>query len=287
MLCAVGDLIEDVVCLLATELHHASDTASRIVRARGGSAANVAAFAALTGSPSRFVGCIGDDDLGRRLCDALAASGVDVRVQTRGRTGSIIVLVHHDGQRSMLTDRGSAADLGPIDPGVLDGIEVLHVPTYSLTNDPTATSTLGLIAEAKRRGILVSIDASSESVLVDFDVDRYRTLIAGIQPDVLLCNEDEARVLDVERTTGLEGAALTVVKHGPQPVVTFADGVRDEFDVALVATVLDSTGAGDAFAAGFLPEYVRSRSLRAAVDAGHRVASRALASAGATLGEQP
>jgi sugar/nucleoside kinase (ribokinase family) len=287
MLCAVGDLIEDVVCLLATELHHASDTPSRIVRARGGSAANVASFAALTGSPARFVGCVGDDELGRRLCDALAADGVDVRVQTRGRTGSIIVLVHDDGQRSMLTDRGSAADLGPVDTEALNGVTVLHVPTYSLTAEPTATSTLGLIAEAQRRGIPVSIDASSESVLVDFDVPSYRDLIARTTPDILLCNEDEARVLDVEATGGVPGAALTVVKHGAQPVVTFSGAVREEFPVPPVVAVLDTTGAGDAFAAGFLPAWVRDHNLRTAVDAGHRVATRALAAAGATLGEQP
>lgn len=287
MLCAVGDLIEDVVCLLDTELHRASDTPSRIVRARGGSAANVASFAALTGSPSRFVGCVGADDLGRRLCDSLAADGVDVRVQTRGRTGSIIVLVHDDGQRSMLTDRGSAADLGPIDPAVLNDVTVLHVPTYSLTAEPTATSTLGLIAEAQRRGIPVSIDASSESVLVDFDVRRYRDLIARTAPDILLCNEDEARVLEVEASGGVPGARLTVVKHGAQPVVTFSGAVREEFPVPPVAVVLDTTGAGDAFAAGFLPAWVRDRNLRAAVDAGHRMATRALGAPGATLGEQP
>ncbi len=287
MLCTVGDLIEDVVCLLEAELHHGSDTASRIVRTRGGSAANVASFTALTGTASRFVGCVGDDSLGARLCAALAADGVDVCVQQRGRTGSIIVLVHHDGQRSMLTDRGAASELGPINPDVLDGVKVLHVPTYSLTAEPTATSTLTLIATAKQRGILVSIDASSESVLVDFPVTRYQELMSRIQPDVLLCNEDEARVLDIETSSGMAGVALTVVKHGPNPVVAFVDGTRTEFAVTQSAVVLDTTGAGDAFAAGFLPAYVQSRDIRAAVDAGHHVASRALASPGATLGVQP
>jgi sugar/nucleoside kinase (ribokinase family) len=287
MLCAVGDLIEDVVCLLEAELHHASDTASRIIRTRGGSAANVASFAALSGSPSRFVGCIGSDDLGQRLVDSLAADGVDVRVHTRGRTGSIIVLVHHDGQRSMITDRGAASELGPVDPSMLDDVTVLHVPTYSLTLDPTAASCLALIAEAQRRDIAISIDASSESVLIDFDLARYRDLVARIQPDVLLCNEDEARVLNVEQSNGMPGVALTVVKHGPRPVVTFANGVRNEFAVAPVDTVLDTTGAGDAFAAGFLPDYVRWRDLRRSIDAGHRVATRALAAPGATLGDQP
>lgn len=285
MLCAVGDLIEDVVCLLDAELHHASDTTSRILRTRGGSAANVASFAARTGSPSRFVGCVGDDDLGTRLCDALAADGVDVRVQRRGRTGSIIVLVHHDGQRSMLTDRGAAGDLGPVDLDVLNGVTVLHVPTYSLTTGATATSVEALIAAAHERNIVVSIDASSESVLVDFPVAQYRDLIARLQPDILLCNEDEARTLAVDESHGVRGAALTVVKHGADPVVTYTDDVRAEFAVTPVAHVLDTTGAGDAFAAGFLPAWVHTRDLRNAVDAGHRVATRALTSPGATLGD--
>jgi sugar/nucleoside kinase (ribokinase family) len=284
MLCAVGDLIEDVVCLLDSELHHASDTTSQILRTRGGSAANVASFAALTGSPARFVGCVGDDDLGQRLCDALSHAGVDVRVQRRGRTGSIIVLVHHDGQRSMLTDRGAAANLECVSADVLDGVSVLHVPTYSLTAEPTASSTLSLIAEARQRGITVSVDASSESVLLEYPIDRYREVIEQIQPDVLLCNEDEARALDVEKHNGVAGARLTIVKHGPAPVVVFAEGSARAFPVAPVPHVLDTTGAGDAFAAGFLPAWVQSGDLRAAIDAGHRVATRALAAPGATLG---
>ena len=285
MLCVVGDLIEDVVCLLDSELHHGSDTASRIIRTRGGSAANVASFAALTGSPSRFVGCVGDDDLGKRLCAALARDGVDVQAQLRGHTGSIIVLVHHDGQRSMLTDRASAADLGPIDIDVLDGVTALHVPTYSLIADPTARATIDLITEARQRGILVSIDASSESVLVNFGIDRYRNLLTHLAPDVLLCNEDEARVLDV--ASGVPGVELIVVKNGPRPVVVHVDDAHKTFAIAPVANVRDTTGAGDAFAAGFLPAYTESRNLALAIEAGHRVASRVLESPGATLDTRP
>ena len=93
MLCTIGDLVEDVVVWLNTELNIGSDTESVIRRTRGGSAANVSMFAALTGSPSRFIGQVGHDRLGSQLCEVLRDSGVDVQVISDGRTGSIVVLV--------------------------------------------------------------------------------------------------------------------------------------------------------------------------------------------------
>jgi len=111
VLCTIGDLVEDVVVWLNTELNFGSDTESVIRRTRGGSAANVSMFAALTRTPSRFIGQVGHDRLGSHLCEVLRDSGVDVQVIADGRTGSIVVLVQPNGQRSFLTDRGVASHL--------------------------------------------------------------------------------------------------------------------------------------------------------------------------------
>src|SRR5688572_17833675 len=112
MLCAVGDLVEDVVVLLDGPPARGTDTTARISRHRGGSAANVAVAAAAASREkrARFVGHVGADDLGDRLLAELAAAGVDLAVTRGGHTGSIVVLVDPDGERTMLTDRGASPD---------------------------------------------------------------------------------------------------------------------------------------------------------------------------------
>jgi len=284
VLCTIGDLVEDVVVWLSTELNIGSDTESVIRRTRGGSAANVSMFAALTGTPSRFIGQVGHDRLGSQLCEVLRDSGVDVQVISDGRTGSIVVLVQPNGQRSFLTDRGVASHLAHFDATLMNGVSILHVPTYSLTDEPLASTCLQYIKASRANGALISIDASSSSVLTQYGTDRYRALIQSLSPDVFLCNEDEAAVLGLGGNLPMAGAVLTVIKQGPLPVIAVQhNGTTTEVAVSPVANIVDTTGAGDAFAAGFLPHYAQTKSINDAVAHGHAVASRVLQSPGATL----
>ncbi|MEY3112347.1 MAG: hypothetical protein RIT23_1478 [Actinomycetota bacterium] len=269
---------------LGEPTHHASDTPSRIERTRGGSAANVAFFAAATGSPARFIGQVGDDRLGEQLIDVLRATGVDVVARRNGRTGSVVVLVQQDGERTMLTDRGSAPDLDTVEPSVLDGVSALHVPMYSLTSGRLAQTASALISAAHDRNIVVSIDASSTSVLEAFGIAQSLDLIARLQPSVLLCNEDEARVLGLDALP--RSVEVLVIKRGSRPVLVIDATGRREISIQPAARVVDTTGAGDAFAAGFLTSLTKDRNVDDAVLAGHALAVRALSSPGATLGAQ-
>ena len=288
MLCTIGDLIEDVVVWLNGELKNqidiGSDTDSIIVRTRGGSAANVAMFGALTGTPSRFIGQVGNDNLGEQLCASLRGSGVDVCTEARGRTGSIVVVVQPNGQRTFLTDRGVASDLSVFDAQHLAGVSIVHVPTYSLAHDPLATTAIQYIRAARASGALISIDASSTSVLRDYGISRYSELIASIAPDVFLCNNDEAALLNIDSARPMPGVELTVIKRGALPVTAItAAGVVTEVAIPPVAKIVDTTGAGDAFAAGFLPVYATSRNIKDSITNGNLIASRVLRSPGATL----
>ena len=281
MLCTLGDLIEDVVVWLGEPTHHASDTPSRIERTRGGSAANVAYFAAATGIPSRFVGQVGADHLGDHLVDSLRQAGVDVIAHQGGRTGSVVVIVQPGGERTMLTDRGSAVDLDAVNASVLDGVHTLHVPMYSLTTGRLSSTARTLIALAHERRITVSIDASSASVLESYGINAVLRLFGELAPRVLLCNEDEAQVLGL--TKAPQGIDTVIVKRGSRPVrIMDSSGVR-EIALAPIPHVVDTTGAGDAFAAGFLGAWASGRTTDEAVLAGHALAIRALGSAGATL----
>jgi sugar/nucleoside kinase (ribokinase family) len=284
VLCTIGDLIEDVVVWLNDELNIGSDTDSIIVRTRGGSAANVAMFGALTGTPSRFIGQVGNDNLGEQLCASLRGSGVDVCTVAEGRTGSIVVVVQPNGERTFLTDRGVASDLSVFDASHLAGVSIVHVPTYSLALDPLATTAVQYIRAARAAGALISIDASSTSVLRDYGIDHYSDLIASLAPDVFLCNNDEAVLLNVDSAHPMSGAALTVIKRGALPVTAVtAAGAVTEVATPPVANIVDTTGAGDAFAAGFLPVYATSHDIAHAIEHGHALASRVLRSPGATL----
>jgi len=284
VLCTIGDLVEDVVVWLNTELNFGSDTESVIRRTRGGSAANVSMFAALTGTPSRFIGQVGHDRLGSHLCEVLRDSGVDVQVISDGRTGSIVVLVQPNGQRSFLTDRGVASHLAHFDATLMNDVSILHIPTYSLADEPLAATCVQYVNTARTTGALISIDASSSSVLKQYGTDRYRALIESLKPEVFLCNEDEAAALGLGAKRPMTGAALTVIKQGPLPVIAVQhDGTTTEVAVTPVANIVDTTGAGDAFASGFLPHFAKTKEITNAVAQGHAVASRVLQSPGATL----
>jgi sugar/nucleoside kinase (ribokinase family) len=284
VLCTIGDLIEDVVVWLNGELNIGSDTDSVIVRTRGGSAANVAMFGALAGTPSRFIGQVGSDNLGEQLCASLRASGVDVCTVAEGRTGSIVVIVQPNGERTFLTDRGVASDLSVFDAAHLAGVSVVHVPTYSLAIDPLATTAVQYIRAARAAGALISIDASSTAVLRDYGVDPYAALIASIAPDVFLCNSDEAELLNIDSAHPMHDADLTVIKRGALPVTAItASGAATEVVPPSVANIVDTTGAGDAFAAGFLPAYLSTRNIADAITHGNSIAARVLRSPGATL----
>lgn len=285
MLCAVGDLIEDVVVQLRDHIQPDSDTPATIVRRRGGSAANVAYFAAKLAGKSRFVGCVGTDPLGDSLIVQLTQHGVDVRGERRGRTGSIVVLATTDGVRTMLTDRGNATDLAMSDSSWLNDVTTLHLPLYSFSHEPMSAVVHTLIHEAHTRGIVVSVDLSSVTLITQLGAPAVQRLLTDVGPDVLFCTHAEAQAVGVN-AQHLHGARLVAVKDGINPVVVFGDGLPEaSFPVRPVGNVVDGTGAGDAFAAAFLTAHARKTPLADCITTAQSVAARVVTRAGATLEE--
>ena len=270
MLAVVGDLLEDIVVRIGTPPALGTDTPAHIVRRRGGSAANVAACAALYGAAVRFIGCVGEDELGEWLVSNLLADGVDVRVQRRGRTGSVVVLVDPDGERTMLPDRAAATELVDVDRAWLDGVTWLHLPSYSLLSEPIGTTVRELVAALRRARGRLSIDVSSVGVVRAYGVDRYGELLVELSPDVVFANDPESVLLSDEPST------LTIVKDGPRPVRVRGCPEPYEVDVPPLPDVADSTGAGDAFAAGYLASAIRGGSVRESVTSAIEHAARHL-----------
>lgn len=278
MLCCIGDLVEDVVVRLSSDIALRTDTDVAIYRRRGGSAANVAAEAARWGAASRFVGMVGSDATGAALVEQMRVAGVDTRVRRRGRTGTIVVLVEPGGERSMLPDRGASIDLEEVALKDLDGITWLHVPAYSLVVEPLASAAIGAIDFVRSTGGTVSIDASSTAIIERIGIGSFMDLLSSLNPNVVFCNEEEGALLGVERTNGLPGVGLTVVKAGSRPADAYQEGSLIATVPAIVVDdVRDTTGAGDAFAAGFITAAMVSQDVASAMTSGHQLAARVLA----------
>lgn len=241
MIVTLGDLLLDVIVRLEQPLAEGADANAVTRLGPGGQAANVAAWVAELGGGARFVGKRADDEAGETAARALARYGVDVRGPVvEGRTGTIVSLVDVEGSRTMASDRGVAPDLraDELDPAWLEGCEHLHLPGYSLLRAPIDEAALAAAALVPR----LSVDLSSWSAIRDFGPERFRARLEALRPGIVFANEDEERILG-----GPLPGCTWIVKRGARGA-SFA-GVELP---ARPVRALDTTGAGDALAAGYL-----------------------------------
>lgn len=280
----VGDLINDIVVVPNEEPRLDTDTLSSVRQVGGGSAANTAAWIGYLGGKCRFVGRAGKDAVGHHTA-LLKRHGVRATIQgdkTRP-TGSIVLLV--DGERrTMFTERGANVALD-CDAVAIGGAKWLHLTGYSLFGAvDEGASFARLVARA---GVPISITIGSTGFIADYGVERFRAAIAGVT--VVFANLAEGRLL-----TGLDEPAdvadalaaefpVVALTLGSEGVILVTEGAPPIQLAIEVAPMVDPTGAGDAFAAGFLLEWVRSGDAVAAVR--HGVA--AAASAVSVIGARP
>jgi sugar/nucleoside kinase (ribokinase family) len=280
----LGDVMVDVVTRLSGPVAPGSDSPARIAFEGGGQAANTAAWLAVAGAPVALVARVGDDAAGRAAVAELEALGVEVRavVDRERPTGTCVVLVAADGERTMFPDAGANTGLAAADvhDDLLEHGSHLHVAGYALLRGGSREAALSAVERAGPAGMTVSVDPSSAALLSD----GPRRLGKGV--GLLLPNALEATTL-----TGLDdplAAARALCESFPEVVVKlgeegalWTDGAELIRAGAEQADVVDTTGAGDAFAAGLLAARLRGEGVPETLSAGCSLAARAIATAGA------
>jgi sugar/nucleoside kinase (ribokinase family) len=238
-ICTIGDLILDVVVLPNAPLAADADTPATIRFAAGGQAANVAAWASALGASSRLI-CARGTDISSRLAAAeLARHGVEIcGPVVEGRGGVVVSVRDAHNQRTMASDRGVASQLDPseLDRSWVESCDVLHVSGYCLLREPMAAAAIKAAGLARR----VTVDLASAHDIEILGAERFAALLEDIGPELVFATESErAAVPDFDTNW--------VIKYGARGA-SFPEGRYPAPPVAAV----DTTGAGDALAAGYL-----------------------------------
>jgi ribokinase len=285
----------DVVLVPKRRLESGTDVPGRIALVQGGSAANTARWLGRLGARVSLISAVGRDAAGRALVDAIRGDGVTPRiVRVAGaRTGRIGVLVVPGGQRSFVADRGAADRLAPDDLRAdwFAEADAVHLPVYSLLGMPLGDAGRRAIELGRAAGAAVSIDLASIGPLLDGGRRAARLLIETAAPDVIFATAAEADAFlgGQPKDRLLDYAPIAIVKRGAKgaTVLARAGDRRQRFEVATAHVVaVDTTGAGDAFDAGFLVGWFQARAaglppaaaLHRAALAGHDAAARQLTS---------
>ena len=237
----------------------------------GGSAANTLAGLAALGQRCGFIGQVAADQLGQVFAHDMTALGVDFTTRTREGeppTARCLILVTPDGQRTMNTFLGASQYLpaSALDEAMIADADILYLEGYLW--DPAEPRA------AMRRAIEVSRGAGrkiaftlSDAFVIDRHGDDFRALIAAGQIDILFANEVEVSALTGEADFEAAVAKLApqvpllVVTRGAHGAIGVTGGTRTEVAAEPIDNVVDTTGAGDLFAAGFLSGFVQGRSI--------------------------
>ncbi len=310
MIVSIGDVMIDAYFQVPDHRNPRTDTHGRVELAAGGSAANFAVWVARHGRMSGLIGCVGDDFLGRGLAAELEAEGVCPYLtfdpDPECGTGRVGVIVAANGERDMICDRRANTRLSPEDipEEVVAGAKWLHVSGYAFLEKSPAKAVRRGIDIAREAGVPVSIDPAAYSFIQALGRQAFLELCSGAT--VILPNLDEGRAMtglgrpeDVAaclldhfpvvglklggdgclgmarqwtRMAGMTGAGARAGEKGPQATVRFA---------AAPTQVVDTTGAGDAFDAGFVIEYSRGAGLAASLARGNEMGARAVSKMGA------
>lgn len=282
----IGDLALDVIAQLKESINYGNDTASRISTHPGGQAANVSTWITRTHSRAQLVARVGNDPVGFALISDLDKYGVEhMNLMRSGRpTGVVVILVDANGERTMFPDNGANADLEVNDLPPLSDIDGAYLSGYALLDFRSRGAVIAMIKAVKAAGIPIFFDPTTTGAMKIVSRDEVLSWVALM--DGILLNAEEALYLG--DSSDIEVAEKNLTKFTPLVVIKLgsrgAMAVFNDESVrvpAVTTNVVDTTGAGDSFAAGFIPKWLETHDLEQALSAGTSLAAKCVATVGA------
>ncbi|MEJ7799288.1 MAG: sugar kinase [Ilumatobacter sp.] len=267
-LCVLGDFAWDVLIRTNNELLVGGDTFGEVVLMPGGSAANVAVWAARCGLGTRFVGKIGRDRMGEMAVENLDDEGVEHHLveSDSNVTGSVAVFVDHTGERSMVSGRGADFDLLPseVPREVVSSSGHLHLTAWSFFTDPPRSAARVAALVAQQSGATLSFDPGSFQMIEEVGVDQFLAVTQDLGIDLLLPNKEEGAALTglsdpesiARELDALYPSALVILKLDADGALVWQQGSAHHIAPA-TNKLVDATGAGDSFAGAFLARHLR------------------------------
>jgi len=283
----IGDIMLDVTVLLNRPIVEGLESRAKISTQGGGAAANVASWLSFNKTPSYLVVRIGDDSAGQTLITELESYGVEhsSRVIPNMNTGVVIVIVGREGERTMFPDSGANSGLGLSDLPDLSQFSAVYLSAYSLINTQSRTGVLEMIGAIKAAGLRIILDPATVGVLIEVGVSAASEWLDFI--DTIILNEEESHFLTgkenpVEAAAKLlERVNTVVIKRGSNGALGQVRSGQLIQVEAKRTTVVNTTGAGDAFAAGFISIWANNGPLIDALESGADLAAECVALVGA------
>ncbi len=282
----LGDIMLDVTAVVGAPINQGVETRAVISTQGGGAAANVASWLAVNGTPAHLIARVGDDAAGSTVLAELDRYGVEhsQTIVLGANTGVVIVLVDALGERTMFPDSGANSGLSLADLPELDGFTAVYLSGYPLVNPRSRSGALEILRTVKERGLPVIFDPSTVGVLLEVGLNQVREWLSLV--DVVILNEEEAHFLSgknnpVEAAVELLTLApLVVIKRGALGAMAQERGAHLVQISAVEVDVVDTTGAGDAFAAGFIQSWMIDGEVLAALNNGAVLAAECVARIG-------
>ena len=282
----LGDIMLDVTAVVGAPIKQGVETRASISTQGGGAAANVASWLAVSGTPAHLIARVGDDPAGRTVLAELDRFRVEHshKIIPDAHTGVVVVLVDALGERTMFPDSGANSGLSPDDLPPLDDVTAVYLSGYPLVNPMSRQGALEILGIVNELGLPVIFDPSTVGVLLEVGIKQVREWLTMV--DVVVLNEEEAHFLS-GKNNPIEAAAellqltpLVVIKRGGNGALAQARGSALVQIPAVDVEVVDTTGAGDAFAAGFIKGWIAKNELVDSLHSGAELAAKCVAIVG-------
>lgn len=277
----------DVTVLLNRPIVEGLETRAKISTQGGGAAANVASWLSYNQTKAYLVTRVGDDSAGKTVLAELDSYGVEHsnKVIPNTNTGVVVVIVGADGERTMFPDSGANSGLGLSDLPDLSQFSAVYLSAYSLINPQSRAGVLEIISRVAQAKLPLILDPATVGVLMEVGVKAASEWLSFI--DTIILNEEESHFL-TGKTNPIEAASellksvnTVVIKRGSNGALGQTRGGQLVQVEAKKTTVVNTTGAGDAFAAGFISIWAKNGALLEALESGTNLAAKCVALVGA------